>query len=84
VTSRDFCFWLKGFFEIANREGGLSPNETATIKRHLALVFKHEIDPSIDGGDPKKKAEADAIHNPPSFETPGTPSFPGYGPNIRC
>lgn len=46
MTSRDFCYWLQGAFEITqNRHFG--EEETATIKRHLALVFKHEIDPSI-------------------------------------
>jgi len=37
MTSRDFCFWLQGFFE----------RQTKIVKAHLALVFKHEIDPSF-------------------------------------
>lgn len=32
------------------------------IRRHLALVFAHDIDSQIDGGDPKVKAHLDAIH----------------------
>ena len=31
------------------------------IKKHLALVFKHEIDPSM--GDDKHQEELNSIHN---------------------
>lgn len=50
MTSRDFCFWLQGFFELRAAtpaiETGLDGNQTQMIRRHLALVFEHEIDPS--------------------------------------
>lgn len=62
MTSRDFCYWLQGFFEIAE-EGrepidqgngtvhtpGLVMNDKQIrmVRRHLELVFKHEIDPSM-------------------------------------
>lgn len=46
MTSRDFCFWLQGFFELSN-EKYLSEAQTNTIKKHLAMVFIHEIDPSM-------------------------------------
>lgn len=50
MTSRDFCYWLQGFFEICR--GGphapsLSLNQIDCIEKHLALVFKHEIDPGM-------------------------------------
>lgn len=65
MTSRDFCFWLQGYFELnAGPEppGGapLSGEQASLIRRHLALVFKHEIDPSM--GDAKHQAELDAVH----------------------
>jgi hypothetical protein len=54
MTSRDFCFWLQGFFELeamtANHPGEKVPltgEQGQAIKNHLALVFKHEIDPSM-------------------------------------
>ena len=62
MTSRDFCYWLQGFFELTET-GPLSLVQCAVIKNHLALVFKHEIDPSIDKGDAAKKAELDALHH---------------------
>lgn len=50
MTSRDFCFWLQGFFEINNAatsNSGLTPSQTELVQQRLALVFKHEIDPSM-------------------------------------
>ena len=51
MTSRDFCYWLQGFFEIRGAldvpHGGLTHQQVEMIQRHLALVFKHEIDPSM-------------------------------------
>lgn len=61
MTSRDFCYWLQGFFEISNPQT-INKVETEMIKKHLALVFKHEIDPSM--GDEVHQNELNAIHNP--------------------
>jgi len=61
MTSRDFCFWLQGFFELA-RTQSLSENQVSMIERHLALVFQHEIDPSM--GPAKVQDALDAIHKP--------------------
>jgi hypothetical protein len=54
MTSRDFCYWLQGYFEIActdkNKEQiakSLSYEQTECIRNHLNMVFKHEIDPSM-------------------------------------
>lgn len=46
MTSRDFCYWLQGFFEINGLEGEIkiSDNQSKIIQAHLNLVFKHEID----------------------------------------
>lgn len=65
MTSRDFCYWLQGFFEIASTNGqlpGLTDKQAQMVQKHLALVFKHEIDPSY--GDEKHQAELNEIHNP--------------------
>ena len=65
MTSRDFCYWLQGFFEIAGSEITiLNTDQIDMIKRHLALVFKHEIDPSY--GDEEHQAELQQIHDGPS------------------
>lgn len=61
MTSRDFAFWLQGFFEISEPKT-IGEKETEMIKKHLALVFKHEIDPSM--GDDKHQQILNAIHTP--------------------
>jgi hypothetical protein len=68
VNSRDFCYWLQGFFEIGQsyspqKQLSLDSVQTDMIRKHLALVFKHEIDPSF--GPPEKQAELDKIHHGP-------------------
>lgn len=60
MTSRDFAFWLQGYFEITNPDN-ISESETIVIKKHLALVFKHEIDPSY--GNEEHQNELNEIHN---------------------
>lgn len=68
MTSRDFCYWLQGFFEMQRSVGITEPiriteKQSETIENHLKLVFVHEIDPSIDGGDATKKAQLQAVHD---------------------
>jgi len=61
MLARDFAFWLQGFFEISNPKE-IGPKETEMIKKHLNLVFKHEIDPSM--GDEKHQQILNEIHTP--------------------
>jgi hypothetical protein len=64
MTSREFCYWLQGFFEL--QEGAGTPSIVLTaaqvqvVKNHLNMVFKHEIDPSL--GPPEHQAKLDAAH----------------------
>lgn len=83
MTSRDFCYWLQGFMEIS--AGGPNPDQPLTlaqvdcIQRHLALVFKHEIDPSM--GDAKHQQALNETHSPkPAWAQPQTPGRPV----LRC
>ena len=59
MTSRDFCYWLQGFFELAPA-AGVTAEQAATIKKHLNMVFAHEIDPSF--GKPAHQAALDQLH----------------------
>ncbi len=50
MKTRDFCYWLQGYFEISkNKE--LNEEELKIIKNHLNLVFKHDIDTQYTDGD---------------------------------
>lgn len=45
MESRDFIYWLQGFFELTDAQE-LNEKQTDLVYRHLQLVFKHEIEPS--------------------------------------
>lgn len=68
MTSRDFCYWLQGYFEIVSAGDGerstskpeMDAERVACVRRHLAMVFKHEIDPSF--GDKKAQDILTQIH----------------------
>lgn len=62
MTARDFAFWLQGYFELqADSAQPISAPQADIIRRHLALVFKHDIDPSM--GAPAHQVGLDKIHN---------------------
>ena len=87
MTSRDFAFWLQGFFEISGTSR-IDEGQTDIIKRHLSLVFKHEIDPSM--GDEKHQTELNEIHSIPpidfSIVSPTSPQFHQFNGDelMRC
>jgi hypothetical protein len=76
MTSRDFCYWLQGVFEVGGATS-LDEKQTAIVAQHLALVFKHEIDPSMGG--PKHQQELNKIHHGTTV-SPGLPD----GTLLRC
>ncbi len=59
MTSRDFCYWLQGYFEITGKNQQLTQDQSEMVQKHLSIVFKHEIDPSF--GD--SETELNSIHN---------------------
>lgn len=72
MTSRDFCYWLQGYFEIeANQPrppefaDRLNSEQIKSIRNHLAMVFKHEIDPSM--GTKEHRDALDKIHGAQSI-----------------
>lgn len=85
MTSRDFCYWLQGYIEIAQSgDPGAMPSLTydqmRCVRAHLALVFKHEIDPSF--GDAKLQEALNKLHEagPPH----GAPGLELDREPIRC
>lgn len=61
MKSRDFVYWLQGFFEISGTVS-LTHEQVTAIKNHLNLVFKHEIDPQMGGADVQKTLNH--LHSP--------------------
>lgn len=78
MTSRDFCYWLQGYFVLAAGQtfGDLTKSQCDSIQRHLALVFKHEINPSF--GSPDKQKALNDIHYAPKKHDLN------YPPMVRC
>jgi len=62
MTSRDFAFWLQGFFEISD-VNSIDAKQTEMIKKHLSLVFIHDIDPSM--GDKQHQQKLNQAHGTP-------------------
>jgi|GEM_PF-1619793 hypothetical protein len=60
MTAREFCYWLQGYYELGGSTE-LNANQLGTIKNHLAMVFKHEIDPSA--GSPEHQTALSQLHN---------------------
>jgi hypothetical protein len=75
MKSVEFCYWLQGMFELTDVKE-LDEHQVDLIKKHLNMVFIHEIDPSYP-----KKDELNAAHNSP----PAHMTWPN-NPNglIRC
>lgn len=59
MKSREFCYWLQGLFELG-QPVTLDATQTKLVKQHLAMVFKHEIDPSA--GSAEHQAELSDLH----------------------
>lgn len=77
MTSRDFCFWLQGFFEVGDPKT-LTGEQLDLVKRHLNLVFIHEIDPSM--GNKEEQDKLNAVH-----ESKTPPKWPDGSPmKMRC
>lgn len=45
MTPKEFCYWLQGFFEMANPKE-LTPEQTEMVKKHLTLVFINITNPA--------------------------------------
>jgi hypothetical protein len=70
VQSRDFCFWLQGFFELSG-DATVSASQATVISRHLELVFRHEIAPLA-----KAKPAPDAPRPEPAPPPPAPDARP--------
>lgn len=64
MTSRDFCYWLQGFLEVGKPKTLTAP-QLEQVKKHLHLVFLHEIDPSAGDAKEQKKLNDTHGHVPP-------------------
>lgn len=59
MTSRDFVYWVQGFFEISGAKS-LTEAQVTVVRNHLNMVFYHEIDPAF--GDKKHVEKLHEVH----------------------
>lgn len=81
MKATEFCYWLQGLFELGSPVQ-LDARQTDLIKRHLAMVFLHDIDPSYPE---EEQAGLDAAHSgePTKIAKPGMrPDHPDV--RMRC
>ncbi len=85
MTSRDFVYWLQGYLEIASADKAtgvtLTSDQLVCVQQHLALVFTHEIDPSM--GNAAHQQTLNEQHS----ANPSKPTIGGVGPGgmiYRC
>lgn len=57
MKSVEFCYWLQGLFEVGEPTS-LSEKQTDLIKRHLNMVFVHEIDATYPADQQQKLNDA--------------------------
>lgn len=59
MKSVEFCYWLQGLFEVGEPKD-LNEKQTDLIRKHLNMVFIHEIDASYPSHQQQKLNEAHA------------------------
>lgn len=74
MSSREFIYWLQGFFEISGAKE-VTPEQVEIIKNHMAMVFIHEIDPSY--GNSAHQNQLNVAHN-------GLHKAEGRGVILKC
>jgi hypothetical protein len=72
MTSVQFCYWLQGLFELSGSDPPLVLNaqQVEIIKKHLNMVFKHELDPAL--GDEEHRSILHEIHSAGPRWNPGS------------
>lgn len=79
MTSRDFCYWMQGYFELVDADA-MTAEQVSTVKRHLSMVFAHKIDPSM--GDARHQADLQHAHD--AVPSPSTDGNVGFSLDPTC
>ena len=76
----EFCYWLQGLFELSEVKS-LDERQTEIVRRHLALVFFHDLDRKEPDSE-ASQAVHDGKHFPSSVASSADP-YPD-GKVYRC
>lgn len=59
MKATEFCYWLQGMFELSgNSLQTINAEQLEIIKKHLNMVFIHDIDPSYPASQQQQLNEA--------------------------
>lgn len=83
MLAREFVYWLQGYFEISGSTA-LTPQQVDLIKRHLNLVFIHEIDPSYPDNQQQALNQAHSGQGWGAEVKPSNPLDDSNNPIARC
>lgn len=72
MKSVEFCYWLQGLFELGDPVT-LDKDQLKLVRKHLNMVFVHEIDPSYPA---EQQGKLNSLH--------GTFPLHGGEPGARC
>jgi hypothetical protein len=72
MTTRDFCFWLQGFFEINGEDKAMTDKQAKMVKEHLDSVFQHGV------------KSGDVAVGPPTNIPNAAPAIPPPNPGGRA
>ncbi len=84
MTAENFAYWLQGYFELVGESpyGSLTAEQVGCIKRHLNMVFHHDIDPKAGGPEVQKKLNE--LHGVPSHQELLKQAQKAGGQIMRC
>lgn len=69
MNERDFCYWLKGFFELSG-ETDITEEQAAVIKEHLDLVFDKVTTKEVTPNPKVKKGSNQSLFDPDAIVDP--------------
>jgi hypothetical protein len=74
MKATEFCYWMQGFFELSATKT-LNEDQVESLRKHLDMVFIHDIDPSYPQ---KQQGALDLAHSGPNhlFPTSNDPNKP--------
>ncbi len=92
MMARDFVYWLQGYLELTpGQPAPLTAEQVDKVRRHLALVFVHDLDPTLKSQNKRIEEMAQKIHDdllkpgPSLVYQPSKTDPQGIGPLVvRC
>jgi hypothetical protein len=80
MKAQEFCYWLQGMFELSYVKM-LNAVQLETVRKHLQMVFLHDIDPSYPA---EQQTTLNQIHSSGNNELSNISLSQNSSELIRC